>query len=142
MLFIDRMFRQHGVPLAIISDRDPRFTGKFCTSIFKVLGTRLDMSTADHPQTDGKTERVNRVIGNVLRSVCAESRKTWSSMLPVNEFALNNAVHVLTGFTPFYVNSLKHTRVPLTLPLRGSGLGGGESADSLLKLALPRCRNK
>ena len=49
MLFIDRVFRQHGLPLTIISDRDPRFTGKFWTSIFKVLGTRLDMSTADHP---------------------------------------------------------------------------------------------
>ena len=56
MLFIDRVFRQHGLPLAIVSDRDPRFTGKFWKSIFKVLGTRLDMSTADHPQTDGQTE--------------------------------------------------------------------------------------
>ena len=43
------VFRQHGLPLAIFSDRDPRFTGKFWKSIFKVLGTRLDMSTADHP---------------------------------------------------------------------------------------------
>ena len=56
-------------------------------------------------------------------------------MLPVNEFALNNAVHVLTGFTPFYVNSLTHPRVPLTLPLRGSGLGGGESADKLAEIS-------
>ena len=50
MLFIDRAFCQHRLPLAIIFDRDPRFTGKFWPSIFKVLGTRLDMSTADHPQ--------------------------------------------------------------------------------------------
>ena len=68
MLFSDRVFRQRGLPLAIISDRDPRFTDKFWTSIFKVLGTRLDMSTADHPQTDGQTERANRFIGDVLRS--------------------------------------------------------------------------
>ena len=72
MLFIDHVFRQHWSPLAIISDCDPRFTGKCWTSIFKVLGTRLDMSTADHLQTDSQTERVNRVIGDVLRSVCAE----------------------------------------------------------------------
>ena len=108
MLFIDRWFRQHGLPLAIISDRDPRFTGKFCTSIFKVLGTRLDMSTADDLHTDGQTERVNCVIGDVLRSVCSKLPKTWSSMLPVIEFALNNAVHASTGFTPFCVNSLTH----------------------------------
>ena len=63
-------------------------------------------------------------------------------MLSVIEFALNNAVHALNGFTRFYVDSLTEALVPLTLPLRGSGLGGGESADSLLKLALPRCRNK
>ena len=65
ILFINRVFRQHGLSLEIISDRDPRFTGKFWTSIFKVLGTRLDMSTADHPQTDGQTERVNCVIGSM-----------------------------------------------------------------------------
>ena len=88
------------------------------------------MSTADHPQTDGQTDRVNRVIGDVLRSVCADSPKTWSSMLPVIEFSLNNAVHALNGFTPFYLNSLTHPRVPLMLPLRGSGWVG-ESADKL-----------
>ena len=55
-------------------------------------------------------------------------------MLPIIEFALNNAVHASTGFTPFYVNSLTHHRVPLTLPLRGYGLGGGESADKLAEI--------
>ncbi|KAG3189343.1 hypothetical protein PC128_g11797 [Phytophthora cactorum] len=49
-LFLDRVFRQHGLPEAIVSDRDPRFTAKFWKSLFQVLGTRLDMSTADHPQ--------------------------------------------------------------------------------------------
>ena len=126
-LFIDRVFRQHELPLAIISDLDPRFTETFWTPNFKVLGTRLDMSTADHPQTDGQTEQFNRVIGNILRSVCSESPRTRSLVLPVIEFALNNVVHASTGFTPFYVNFLTHPRVPLTLPLRGSGLGGGNS---------------
>ena len=62
--------------------------GKFWKAIFKVLGTRLDMSTADHPQTDGQTERVNRVLGDVLRSVCAETPWRWSSILPIVEFAM------------------------------------------------------
>jgi hypothetical protein len=130
-LFIDRVFRQHGLPVSIVSDRDPRFTGKFWEAVFKVLGTKLDMSTADHPQTDGQTERVNRVVEDILRSICAETPKRWSAMLPLVEFALNNAVHASTGCTPFYVNGLTHPRVPLTLPLRGSGLGGGEIADRL-----------
>ena len=64
-LFLDRVFRQHGLPEVIVSDRDPRFTGTFWSSVFKVLGTRLDMSTADHPQTDGQTERVNRVAEDI-----------------------------------------------------------------------------
>jgi transposase InsO family protein len=122
---------QHGLPVSIVSDRDPRFTGKFWDAVFKVLGTKLDMSTADHPQTDGQTERVNRVVEDILRSICAETPKRWSAMLPLVEFALNNAVHASTGCTPFYVNGLTHPRVPLTLPLRGSGLGGGEIADRL-----------
>ena len=61
------------------------------------------MSTADHPQTDGQTERVHRVIEDILCYVCAEASKRWSSMLHVVEFALNNAVHASTGYILFYV---------------------------------------
>ena len=134
-LFIDRVFGQHDLPVAVVSDRDPRFTGIFWKSIFKVLGTRLDMSTADHPQTDRQTERITRVINDNLRSVCADTPTRWSSMLPVVEFALNNAVHVSTGYTPFYVNGITHLRVPLTLPICGSGLGGREVADRLADIS-------
>ncbi|GMF63097.1 unnamed protein product [Phytophthora fragariaefolia] len=135
-LFLDRVFRQHGLPEAVVSDRGPRFTGKFWTSIFAVLGTRLDMSTAEHPQTDGRTERVNRVVEDVLRSICAETPKRWSAMLPLVEFALNNAVHASTGYTPFYVNGLSHPRVQLTPPRPGSGLsGGGEFAERLADIS-------
>ncbi|KAE9160890.1 hypothetical protein PF004_g31016 [Phytophthora fragariae] len=84
------------------------------------------MSTADHPQTDGQTERVNRVLEDILRSVCAAEPTKWSTLLPQVEFALNNAVHSSTGFTPFYVNGLRHPRTPLTLP-PASNLGGGEA---------------
>ncbi|GMF57423.1 unnamed protein product [Phytophthora fragariaefolia] len=135
-LFLDRVFRQHCLPEAVVSDRDPRFTGKFWTSIFAVLGTRLDMSTADHTQTDGQTERVNRVVEDVLRSICAETPKRWGAMLPLVEFALNNAVHASTGYTPFYVNGLSHPRVPLTPPRPGSGLsGGGEFPERLADIS-------
>ena len=111
-----------------MSDPDPRFTGILWSSVFKVLGTRLDMSTADHLQTDGQTERVNRVVEDILCSVCADTPTQWSSMLPLVEFALNNAVHPSTGFTPFHVNGCINPRVPLT-PLPSSGLSGGGIAD-------------
>ncbi|POM74672.1 Pol protein, partial [Phytophthora palmivora] len=87
------------------------------------------MSTADHPQTDGQTDRVNRVLEDTLRSICAEAPRSWSDQLPMVEFALNNAVHASTGFTPFYLNGLRHPQVPLTL--RGgtdaSIVSGGEA---------------
>ncbi|POM80133.1 Pol protein [Phytophthora palmivora] len=66
-------------------------------------------------------------LEDILRSVCAETPKRWSAMLPVVEFAMNNAVHASTGFTPFYVNGLTHPRVPLTPSRRDSGLDGGEA---------------
>ncbi|KAE9087045.1 hypothetical protein PF010_g19874 [Phytophthora fragariae] len=118
-LFVDNGFRNHGLPEAFVSDRDPRFVSHFWQHLF-------DMSTADHPQTDGQTERVNRVLEDILRSVCAAEPRKWSVLLPQVEFALNNAVHSSTGFTPFYVNGLRHPHTPLTLP-SASNLGGGEA---------------
>ncbi|KAB5587418.1 reverse transcriptase [Ceratobasidium theobromae] len=96
-LFLDSVFRYHGLPETIVSDRDPRFTGAFWDTLFQLLGTKLTMSTADHPQTDGQTERVNRVLEDTLRSICAEAPRSWSDQLPMVEFALNNAVHASTG---------------------------------------------
>ncbi|KAG2995484.1 hypothetical protein PC120_g21749 [Phytophthora cactorum] len=125
LLFLDRVFCQHGLPETIVSDRDPCFTAKVWKSPFQVHGTRLDMFTTGHPQTDGQTERVNRVVEDILRSVCAEAPRHCSEVLPLVEFALNNAAHASTGFTPFYVDGLANPRVPLMPPRRGSGLSGG-----------------
>ncbi|GMF26753.1 unnamed protein product [Phytophthora fragariaefolia] len=120
-----------------LNTRSLRFTGKFWTSVFTVLRHRLDMSTADHSQTDGQTERDNRVVEDVLRSICAETPKHWSAMLPLVEFALNNAVHASTGYTPFYVNGLSRPHVPLTPPRPGSGLNGEEEVAERLTDIIP-----
>ncbi|GMF49715.1 unnamed protein product [Phytophthora fragariaefolia] len=130
-LFLDCVFRQHGLPEEVVSDRDPRFTGKFWTSVFAVFGALLNMSTADHAQADGQTERVNRVE-DVLRSICAETPKHWSAMLPLVAIAMNNASHASTCYTPFYGTGLSHPRIPLTPPLPGSGLSGGEEVAERL----------
>ncbi|KAE8875292.1 hypothetical protein PF003_g40586 [Phytophthora fragariae] len=89
------------------------------------------MSTAAHPKTDGQTERVNRVLEDVLRSY-ATTFASWSSFLPLAEFALNNAEHASTGLTPFFANNARHPRVPALIAVghptapRGSTLGGDE----------------
>ncbi|KAE9171268.1 hypothetical protein PF005_g27214 [Phytophthora fragariae] len=129
--FIDCVFRHHGLPESIVSARDPRFTSAFWSSLFQLLGMKLLMSTAAHPETDGQTERVNRVLEDVLRSY-ATSFASWSSFLPLAEFALNNAEHVSTGLTPFFANNARHPRVPALIAVghptapRGSTLGGDE----------------
>ncbi|KAE8880726.1 hypothetical protein PF005_g1661 [Phytophthora fragariae] len=94
--FIDCVYRHHGLPESIVSDRDPRFTSAFWSSLFQLLGTKLSMSTAANPETDGQTERVNRVLEDVLRGY-ATSFASSSSLLPLAKFALNNAEHASTG---------------------------------------------
>ncbi|KAG2882201.1 hypothetical protein PC115_g22013 [Phytophthora cactorum] len=122
-LFIDMVFKHHGIPLDIVSDRDPRFTARFWQEVFTLLGTQLSMSTADHPQAEGQTDRVNRVLGDLLKSY-AHSFQQWSGCLPMAEFAINSSVHASTGHTPFYVNAMRHPRLPSMLGTVASSLSG------------------
>ena len=127
-IFVDTVFRLHGLPRDLVSDRDPRFTAEFWQAVFRTLGTRLTMSTADHPQTDGQTERANRVLEEILRGY-VHSFSSWSAFLPMAEFAINNSVHASTTHTPFFVNGLRHPRVPSLLG-RSPILSGGGTASS------------
>ncbi|GMF59175.1 unnamed protein product [Phytophthora fragariaefolia] len=122
-LFVDMVLRHHGMPIDIVSDRDPRFTARFWQEVFTLLGTQLSMSTADHPQTNGQTECVNRVLVDALKSY-AHSFHHCSDCLPMAEFAISDSVHVSTGHTPFYVNTLRHPRVPSVLSAVAPSLNG------------------
>ncbi|KAG3196377.1 hypothetical protein PC128_g7725 [Phytophthora cactorum] len=124
-LFVDMMFKHHGMPLDIVSDRDPRFTARFWQEMFTLLGTQLSMSTADLTQTDGQTERVNRVLGDLLKS--SHSFQQWSDCLPMAEFAINNSVHASTGHTPFHVNAMRHPHLPSMIGMVASSFSGGGS---------------
>ena len=64
--FVDELFRFYGLPMDIVSDRDPKFTSDFWTQVFKKLETTLSMSSTDHPQSDGQTERVNQIVEDML----------------------------------------------------------------------------
>ncbi|MCO5606671.1 hypothetical protein L7F22_060860 [Adiantum nelumboides] len=100
-LFVQYIFRIHGLPRSIISDRDPKFTGHFWTSLFNTLGTNLLFSSAYHPQTDGQTERVNQILEEILQHYIQIRLASWEEYLPLVEFAYNNAPHSVTGMTSF-----------------------------------------
>ena len=129
-LFFDRIFAYHGLPDTIVSDRDPRFTSKFWRALFSLIGSKLHMSTADHPESDGQTERSNRVVEDILRSYATSNPRSWSSMLPLVEFAMNNAVHASTGFSPFYLNHMRHPRVPYMVGVSNFSEGGTPNSIS------------
>ena len=113
MCLTDTVFRVYGLPRELVSDRDPRFTAEFWSSLFRSLGTRLTMSTSDNPETDGQTERVNRVLEKILRGY-VQSFTDWINFLPMVGFAINNSVYASTTHIPLFVNDLRHPRLPAT----------------------------
>ncbi|CAI7834527.1 unnamed protein product, partial [Closterium sp. NIES-53] len=110
-LFFHYVISQHGIPTTLISDRDPKFTSKFWKELMSLMGTKLAMSSAYHPQTDGQIERLNQIVEQLLRAACKDDISKWDAHLPVLEFAYNNATHAATGQTPFF---LCYGRNPLT----------------------------
>jgi hypothetical protein len=121
--FIRDIFRLHGFPLSIVSDRDPKFTSRFWKRFMQLLGVNLNLSSAFHPQTDGSTEVINQVIEQYLRVFCSYQQDDWCSLLPTCEFAYNNSVVSTTEMTPFFANTGRHpifdssvVRLPSTVP--------------------------
>ena len=102
-LYLDNIFRIHGLPKVIVSDRDSKFTSHFWTSLHKLLQTKLAMSSAYHPQTDGQTERTNRTLEQMLRTFINYKQDNWKELLPYVEFAYNDSVQASTKRTPFEV---------------------------------------
>jgi transposase InsO family protein len=103
-IFAREIWRFHGLPTDIVSDRDSRFTSEFWQEFLRLLGIRPRMSTAFHPQTDGQTERMNQTIEAYLRSFVNHEMDDWVDLLAMAEFAYNNSVTTATGKSPFYAN--------------------------------------
>ncbi|KAL0556312.1 hypothetical protein IC582_004825 [Cucumis melo] len=112
-LYMSEIVRLHGVPVSIVSDRDVRFTSKFWKGLQTAMGTRLDFSTAFHPQTDGQTERLNQVLEDMLRACALEFPGSWDSHLHLMEFAYNNSYQATIGMAPFEALYGKCCRSPV-----------------------------
>ena len=111
-LYINNVFKLHGLSSTIVSDRDPRFTASFFQEVFSILGTKLHFSTASHPQSDGMTERVNRVVEDVLRAFVCHKQDDWDLLLPLCEFAINSLEQASTANSPFFLNYGQHPLAP------------------------------
>jgi hypothetical protein len=91
------------MPRSIVSDRDPIFLSHFWQELFKLSGTKLRMSTAYHPQSDGQTEIVNKVLQQYLRCFVHNKPKQWGQYLHWAEWHYNTSIHTATGFSPFQI---------------------------------------
>jgi hypothetical protein len=103
-IFAKEIWKLHGLPTDIVSDRDSRFTSTTWKAFIGTLGIKPRMSTAFHPQTDGQTERLNQTIEAYLRSFVNHEMDDWVDLLPMAEFAYNNSGSSVTGLSPFYAN--------------------------------------
>ncbi|GJU54287.1 putative reverse transcriptase domain-containing protein [Tanacetum coccineum] len=110
---IDGDSARHGVPVSIISDRDGRFTSRCWQTVQKALGTRLDMSTAYHPQTDGQSERTIQTLEDMLRACVIDFGGSWDVHLPLAEFSYNNSYHSSIRCAPFEALYGRKCRSPI-----------------------------
>lgn len=102
-LFMNHVYKLHGLPKTIISDRDRVFTSSVWQQLFRLSDTKLMMSSSYHPQTDGQTERLNQCVEGYLRCTVHSYPRQWSKWISVAEFWYNTSTHSALGKSPFEV---------------------------------------
>ncbi|MCO5563900.1 hypothetical protein L7F22_017551 [Adiantum nelumboides] len=102
-LFMSNIFKYHGMPQSIVSDRDPHMTSLFWIGLFENMGTTLKFSSSFHPQTDGQSEEANSTVLDLLKCYVSEHKGKWEQYLPLVEYAYNNTMHSSTGKAPFEI---------------------------------------
>ena len=115
-LFKDFVWKLHGLPLRVVSDRGPNFVSRCMRDLTKALQIKQKLSTAYHPQTDGQSERMIRVLKQYLRMyVNSDMTQEWDRLLAPAEYQVNNAWDESIGNTSFYLNCGRHPRSPLSV---------------------------
>jgi hypothetical protein len=135
----------HGMPKSIVSDRDPRITAHFWKELSRVLGSQINLSTAQHPQSDGQSEREIQTLITALRSYANAMSNDWDDYLPALELAFNSKQQASTGAAPFTLVYGTEARLPIDCMLddaRPATLPAvGERAERM-RLALDHARSK
>ena len=112
-LYIERILCLHGIPKTIISDRGSQFIARFWEQLHTCLGTRLIHSSAYHPQTDGQTERINKILEDMLHSCVLSYKQKWDECLSLAEFSYNNSYQESIKMAPFEALYGRRCRTPL-----------------------------
>ncbi len=131
-LFFIHVFKHHGLPKDIVSDRDPKFTNKCWWALWERMGSELKMSTSFRPQTDGQTEKVNLVIQQFLKNYVATDQQNWVDHLELAEFCYNNSKHFTTKSTPFQMVTGKSLIMPMTWAAHGQPLSDTSEEVSMV----------
>src|SRR6187399_2482953 len=143
-IYMTRIVCLYGVPRSNVSDRGTQFTSKFRNQLHETLGTRLEFSTAFHPQTDGETERVNQILEDMLRACALDYGSSWDDNLPYAEFSYNNSYQASLKMAPFEALYGRRCRTPLNWSETGdSRIFGPEilkEAETKVKLIQDRLR--
>ena len=112
-LYVSDIVRLHGIPLSIVSDRDSRYTSRFWKELHLAFGTRLNFSTAFHPQTDGQSESVIQVLEDMLRGCVLDFTGSWDRYIPLMEFAYNNSYQSSIGMALYEALYGRRCRTPM-----------------------------
>jgi len=133
-LFRDNVWKLHGLPKSIISDRGPQFTVGLMRELNEMLGIKSKLSTVFHPQTDGQTERVNQELEQYLRMFIDHRREQWSEWLGTAEFAYNNKVHSSTRTLPFKANYGQDPRMGFEGRKKGKYVGAEKFVEKMKEI--------
>ncbi|KAJ0788379.1 putative nucleotidyltransferase, Ribonuclease H [Helianthus annuus] len=148
-VYMKEIICRHGTPIDIISDRDARFTSRLWETFQSAMGTKLNLSTAFHPQTDGQTERTIQTLEDMLRSCVIDFGGNWDSYLPLAEFSYNNSYHTSIQMAPFEALYGRKCRSPISWHEIGQAQITGpeliqEATDKILQVRdnLLKARNR
>ena len=130
-LFRDNVWKLHGLPESVISDRGPQFVAGLTKELNKMLGIETKLSTAYYPQTDEQIERTNQELEQYLRIYVNYRQKNWSEWLATAEFAFNNKVYTMTKSSLFQVNYGRELRIGFDIRKKGKNEKAEEFAREM-----------
>jgi hypothetical protein len=132
-LYLRHVFKHHGLPTDIVSNRGPQFTSRLMSTLLNLCNVKSNKSTAFHSQSDGQTERVNQVLEQYLRIFCDYQQDNWYQLLPLAGFAYNNAQHSATQVSPFFANYRYNPRCTIKVVSSGEGSTNPTAEDLVTK---------